>query len=536
MQEIELALALVLGVAVVATLARRVGLPAPILLVVAGLAVGLVPGMHHFRLDPDVVLALFLPPLLHQAALNSSLRDFKANRRPIGLLSIGLVLFSTVAVGLVAHWAVPSMPLAAAFVLGAIVAPPDAVAAIAIGRRAGLPSRVVTILEGESLVNDATALVAYRVAVAAVVTGAFSLADVGLRFLVASVGGVAVGLAAGWLVIQARRRLADDPLAENTVALLAPFAAYLPAEAVGASGVLAVVVAGLYLNRFYYGPRGFDAVDSGARLQVQAVWRMVVYLLEGVIFALIGLQLPTVLEGLGSSSVAALVLDAAVVSAAVIVARIVWVFPAAYLPRLLSRRIRAADPYPPWQHPAVIAWTGMRGVVSLAAALALPFTTAGGAPFPERASIQFLAFCVILATLVLQGLSLPAVIRWLGVGGRRGPDGREEATARHRTAEVALVRLDELVRQQAVPEAVERKLRHRLEERRRWAAKRLDGDGQVANRVQAVHASYNQVRRALLRLERAEAVRLLEDGTIGSDALHRVERELDLEESQLSKR
>jgi CPA1 family monovalent cation:H+ antiporter len=533
LQEIELALALVLGVAVVATLARRVGLPAPILLVVAGLAVGLVPGMHHFRLDPDVVLALFLPPLLHQAALNSSLRDFKANRRPIGLLSIGLVLFSTVAVGLVAHWAVPSMPLAAAFVLGAIVAPPDAVAAIAIGRRAGLPSRVVTILEGESLVNDATALVAYRVAVAAVVTGAFSLADVGLRFLVASVGGVAVGLAAGWLVIQARRRLADDPLAENTVALLAPFAAYLPAEAVGASGVLAVVVAGLYLNRFYYGPRGFDA---GARLQVQAVWRMVVYLLEGVIFALIGLQLPTVLEGLGSSSVAALVLDAAVVSAAVIVARIVWVFPAAYLPRLLSRRIRAADPYPPWQHPAVIAWTGMRGVVSLAAALALPFTTAGGAPFPERASIQFLAFCVILATLVLQGLSLPAVIRWLGVGGRRGPDGREEATARHRTAEVALVRLDELVRQQAVPEAVERKLRHRLEERRRWAAKRLDGDGQVANRVQAVHASYNEVRRALLRLERAEAVRLLEDGTIGSDALHRVERELDLEESQLSKR
>jgi CPA1 family monovalent cation:H+ antiporter len=263
---------------------------------------------------------------------------------------------------------------------------------------------------------------------------------------------------------------------------------------------------------------------------------MVVYLLEGVIFALIGLQLPTVLEGLGSSSVAPLVLDAAVVSAAVIVARIVWVFPAAYLPRLLSRRIRAADPYPPWQHPAVIAWTGMRGVVSLAAALALPFTTAGGAPFPERASIQFLAFCVILATLVLQGLSLPAVIRWLGVGGRRGPDGREEATARHRTAEVALVRLDELVRQQAVPEVVERKLRHRLEERRRWAAKRLDGDGQVANRVQAVHASYNQVRRALLRLERAEAVRLLEDGTIGSDALHRVERELDLEESQLSKR
>jgi Na+/H+ antiporter len=535
LQGIELALTLVLGVAVVATLARRAGLPAPIVLVVAGLAVGLIPGIPHYRLDPEVVLALFLPPLLHQAALNSSLRDFKANRRPIGLLSVGLVLFSTVAVGLVAHWAIPSMPLAAAFALGAIVAPPDAVAAVAIGRRLSLPARLVTILEGESLVNDATALVAYRVAVAAVVTGTFSLADVGVRFMAASAGGVAAGLAAGWVVIWARRRLADDPLAENTIALLAPFAAYLPAEAVGASGVLAVVVAGLYLNRFYDGPRGFDAVDSGARLQVQAVWRMIVYLLEGVIFALIGLQLPTVLEGPGSRSIAALLLDAAVVSAAVIAARIVWVFPATYLPRLLSRRIRAADPFPSWQYPAVIAWTGMRGVVSLAAALALPYTAAGGTPFPERDTIQFVAFCVILVTLVLQGLSLPAVIRWLGVGGQRGPDGREEATARQRTAEVALARLDELVTQAAVPEAVERKLRRRLEERQRWAAKRLDGDGQVATRVQAVHASYNQVRRELLRVERAEAVRLMEDGLIGSDTLHRFQRELDLEESQLGK-
>jgi CPA1 family monovalent cation:H+ antiporter len=222
----------------------------------------------------------------------------------------------------------------------------------------------------------------------------------------------------------------------------------------------------------------------------------------------------------------------------VVVARIVWVFPAAYLPRLLSRRIRAADPYPPWQHSAVLAWTGMRGVVSLAAALALPLTTAAGAPFPERAGIQFLAYCVILVTLVLQGLSLPAVIRWLGVGGQRGPDGREEATAIRRTAEVALAHLDELVRRESIPEAVERKLRHRLEERRKWASKRLelDGDGDEATRVRAVHASYTEVRHALVRLQRAEAVRLLEVGTIGSDALHRVERELDLEESQLGGR
>jgi Na+/H+ antiporter len=535
MRQIELALALVLGVAVVATLARRLGLPAPILLVVAGLIVGLVPGAPRYQLDPEIVLALFLPPLLYHAALNSSLRDFRTNRRAIGMLSVGLVLFSTLAVGLVAHWAMPSIPLAAGFVLGAIVAPPDAVAAIAIGRRLGLPARPVNVLEGESLVNDATALVAYRVAVAAVVTGAFSLADSGLRFLVASAGGVAVGLAAGWLVIQVRRRLADDPLAENTVALLAPFAAYLPAEAMGASGILAVVVAGLYLNRFYYGSRGFDAVTSSARLQVEAVWRMIVYLVEGVVFALIGLQLPMVLERMGSESVANLVRAAVAVSAAVIVARIVWVFPSAYLPRLIPR-IRAVDPFPPWQYPAAVAWAGMRGVVSLAAAVALPFTTLSGAPFPQRDTIQFLAFCVILVTLVLQGLSLPAVVRWLGLHGRdSGPDGREEATARYRTATVALARLDELVARQAVPQAVEQKLRRRLEERQRWAAKRVDGDGQMATRVQAVHANYAQVRRALLRVERAEAVRLLEEGTISSDALHRFQRELDLEESQLTK-
>jgi monovalent cation/hydrogen antiporter len=238
---------------------------------------------------------------------------------------------------------------------------------------------------------------------------------------------------------------------------------------------------------------------------------------------------------MGSEPVANLLRAAVAVSAAVIVARIVWVFPSAYLPRLIPR-IRAADPFPPWQYPAAVAWAGMRGVVSLAAAVALPFTTLTGAPFPQRDTIQFLAFCVILVTLVLQGLSLPAVVRWLGLDGRdSGPDGREEATARYRTATVALARLDELVARQAVPEAVEHKLRRRLEERQRWSAKRLDGDGQMATRVQAVHANYAQVRRALLRVERAEAVRLLEEGTISSDALHRFQRELDLEESQLTK-
>jgi CPA1 family monovalent cation:H+ antiporter len=420
-----LAVAIGLGI-----LARWLRLPYPILLVVGGLLLSLQPWAPRFALPPDVVFLAFLPPLLYAAAFNTEWRMFRRQLRAITLLAVGLVLLTTTLVAWAAHdWV--GLPWASAFVLGAIVSPPDAVAAMAITQRMRVPRVVSTILEGESLVNDASALVAYRIAVGAVLGGAFELWDAGLQFVLVSVGGIAIGLAGAWLVIRLHRWLDRTGLGNTklniAITLLTPYALYLPAEHLHVSGVLATVAAGLWV-----GTRCEQVFSEALYNEAVAVWGMMEFLLNGLIFILIGFQLPVILENLGDGlTVEYLARSAFLISAVVIVTRLAWMVPGAYVPRWLDRQIYGyGDPYPPWQLVVVVGWTGMRGVVSLAAALAIP-VMAGDRPFPGRDLIQFLTFWVIFATLVGQGLTLPLLIRALGLGKHteNEPEADKEAVA-----------------------------------------------------------------------------------------------------------
>src|SRR3954469_1188664 len=374
-------------------LADRLDLPYPILLVLGGLGIGFAPGVPDFRLDPDVVLLIVLPPLLYSAAFFSSLRELRTNLRSISLLAVGLVLVTAGAVAAVAHAIVPGLPWEAAFVLGAIVSPTDPVAATAILQRLNVPRRVVTVVEGESLINDATALVAYRVGVVAVVSGSFSLLDAGARFVLNVTAGAAIGLVVGWLVAQLRRRI-DNPPVEMAISVATAYFAYIPAQEIGVSGVVAAVTVGVYL-----GWRTPLLVSPATRMQLFGVWEVLTFLLNCFLFVVVGLQLPAILDSLAGRSTGDLILYAAVVSAAVIVTRVVWMPVMAWLPRRLFPRIRERDPFPPWSEIVLGGWTGMRGAVSLAAALALPLATDAGDPFPMRDLIVSLTFCVILVTL-----------------------------------------------------------------------------------------------------------------------------------------
>ena len=538
------------AVAALATFARRIGVPYPILLVLGGLGVALIPGLPPVELEPDVIFLLFLPPLLFGAAYFTSWRDFRANLRPIGLLAVGLVLATTGAVAVVAHL-VTGLPWAAAFVLGAVVSPTDAIAATTIAQRLGVPRRIVTILEGESLVNDATGIVAYRIA-AGVAAGtiSFSVAGAGGQFLVGSVGGVLVGLAAGWLMVQTVRLL-DDPPVEIVVSLLTPFIAYIFAEEgphllwhelLGRSGepffsgVLAAVAAGLYVGR-----KSPTIMSSATRLEGGAVWNVITFLLNGFAFVLIGLQLPQVVAGLGEHTAAELARYAILVSLTVVLVRIVWVFPATYLPRL-SRRLRSRDPLPFPRNVLVIAWAGMRGVISLAAALALPLTAEGGAPFPGRNLILFLTFCVILATLVVQGLSLPLLIRALGLRDD-GSAEQEEVRARIGAAEAALARLGELEAEDWVREDTAARMRGMYGYRRSRFLARAKAQGLTDVDLEGINKdhdasedrslAYQRLVHELVRAQREALIRLRDGNTISDEAFRRVERELDLEEARL---
>ena len=414
-------------------IAQVVRVPYPILLVLGGLALGFVPGMPTIELSPDLVLVAFLPPLLYGAAFFTPLRELRANAGSISTLAVGLVLATTVAVAVVAHAVIPELTWPTAFVLGAIVSPTDPTAATAIAQRLGLPRRLIAIIEGESLVNDGTALVVYRVAVVAVVTGSFSLASASARFVLSVIGGIAVGLAAGMVIRQVRRRLNNPPV-EITISILSGYFAYLPAHALDVSGVLAAVTVGVYMG--WYTP---ELTTSQTRLQGQAVWEIVFLGLNAVLFALIGLQLPAILDELSAArSTGELLGYAALMTAVVVLVRFAWVVVGAYMPRMMR-----AEGRPPWKGAVVLSWSGMRGAVSLAAALALPLTTDADAAFPNRDLIVFLTFGVILGTLVVQGLTLPGLIRWLDLEDD-GLAEKEEAKARIRAAEAALERLDEL--------------------------------------------------------------------------------------------
>jgi monovalent cation/hydrogen antiporter len=517
-------LGVLVAVALFLILAYHMRVPYPILLVIGGALLGFVPGVPDVQLDPDLVLVIVLPPLLYSAAFFSSLRDLRDNLRPITLLSVGLVIFTTVGVAVVAHEVVDGMSWEAAFVLGAVVSPTDPVAATAIASRVGAIQRYVTIVEGESLVNDSTALIAYKFAVAAAVSGSFSLAEAGGRFVLNGVVGVAIGLAVG-VVVARLRRAVDDPPTEIAISLVTPYFAYLPAEALGVSAVLAAVTTGIYL-----GWRSPQLITPTTRIQAFAVWGIVQFVLNAALFMLVGLQLPSVIDGISSLPTSSIIWYAVAVSLAVIVIRFLWIYPAAYVPRLLFRRIRERDPYPPWQQPAVLAWTGMRGAVSLAAALAIPVTIASGAPFPDRDLIIFLTYAVILATLIIQGLTLPMVIHALGVEADESTSQRE-ATARLLAARAAMDRIDQLVAEDWVREDTAQRLKGAYEFRIRRFSARFDDtdDGAIDERS----INYQRLVHEVLEAQRAEIVRLRNQGRINDDIMHRIERDLDLEDTRL---
>ncbi|WAZ24055.1 Na+/H+ antiporter [Streptomyces cinnabarinus] len=518
-------LLLVAGSAAVAAAARRTPIPAPLLLVAVGLVVSYLPGVPDYTLDPHIVLPLILPPLLHTAATDSSYLDLRAQLRPVALLSVGYVLFATFAVGWAAYMIVPELPLTAALVLGAVVAPPDAVAATAVARRVGLPSRITTILQGESLVNDATAITAYRVALAAAVgEGATWAGGIG-EFLVAAIGGIGIGLVL-MVPIHWLRTHVKEALLQNTLSLLIPFVAYAVAEQVHASGVLAVVVVALYL-----GHRAWE-VDFATRLQEEAVWKMVAFVLESAVFALIGLQLPVVLKGLGEYEGGRAAWYAIAIFLVVVVSRFVWVYPATFLPRMLSARIRKREENPTWKGPFIIAWAGMRGVVSLAIAFSIPLTVHGGEEFPERNLILFLTFTTVIGTLVVQGVTLPPLIRMLKLPGRDvQAETLAEANAQAQASRAAERRLDELLSDErnALPDPLADRLRTVLERRRNAVWERLGQVNPVTG--ETVDDTYRRLSREMISAEREVFVKLRDLRYIDDEMLRTLLRRLDLEEA-----
>lgn len=527
---VSLLAALVVSV-LLAAVARRCDVSAPLALVVAGLAASAIPVLHDVHLDPELVLYVILPPLLWSAGLESSYLAMRNNIRTIGLLAVGLPLATTLVVGIVAFHTVPELTIPAALTLGAIVAPPDAVSATAIGRRLGLPRRIMTLLGGESLLNDATALTAYKVALAAAI-GAAATWQRGLStFAMAAVGGIVVGVTLGMVVHYIRTRL-DDPLVESAIGLVAPFTIYLVAEEVHGSGVIAVVVAALLL-----GQRETDA-GYATRLQDTAVWKALQLVLESFAFFLIGLQLPKVIGELTGISAATLAISSAAVLTAVIMVRIIWVYCFAYLPRLLSAKLRAREPAPTPGQVFILAWAGMRGVVSLAAAFAVPATTLSGAPFPGRAQLVFLTFVVVVGTLLLHGLTLPWFIKVLGVQGNEAhADAIATAAAQDRAARAAADRLDEVLAEQApgtdVPERAAEILRAWNTRRRNAAWERLGRDD--ADIGESPASAFRRLRLEMLAAERKTFIAERDAGHIDDEVLRTVLRGLDLEEATLNR-
>jgi Na+/H+ antiporter len=518
--EVEVILvALLVSVVVLAAAARAINVPYPIVLVIGGVLLGLA-GLQEVRLDPDLVLVLFLPPLLYSGAFFANLRDLRADLRPIALLSIGLVLATMVVVAVIAHELIPGFAWPEAFVLGAVVGPTDPVAATAIARRLGVPRRLVSILEGESLVNDATALVAYRIGVtAATGTVAFSLLDAGWDFLWKAAGGIAVGLAVGWVIAQVRKRL-EDPVVENTIGLLTGYAAYVPAERLHVSAVLAAVTVGCYVG--WQAPK---IASPATRLQGFAMWELLQFLLNAFLFVLVGLQLPAILDALDTTDWSTLLGYAAAVSAAVVLTRLVWNHTTVFVIRALDRRASVRARRGTWQGRMVVGWAGMRGAVSLAAALALP------ADFPMREEIIFLTFAVIFVTLVLQGLTLPPLIRALGVRDDGTEEEHEELKARLVATQAALARLEELALEEWTRDDTVERMRGLYEYRRRRLkarAGKIEDDGFEDRSV-----AYQTIVREVLEAQRSEIVRLRNAGTISNDVMHRIERELDLEDERL---
>src|SRR5438552_2602616 len=519
----ELFLICLVAVALLAIVARKIRVPYPILLTVGGVVLALVPGLPAIQLDPQLVFNLFLPPLLYPSAIYTSWRDFRANLRQILPFAIVLVLLTMTTTAYLLHYLV-GLPLAVGFVFGAIISPPDAVAALAVTQHLRVPRRIIVILEGESLINDATSFISFRFAVAAVMTGAFSLAHASLQFLLVAAGGICVGLAVGWLATQVQKRL-DDPPVQTMFSLLTPYVAYFTGEMLHISGILAVVIAGIY-----YGWRAPRILSGRMRLQALPVWEMVTFILNGVLFMLIGLQLPQVMNALAPCMATRVVELAIVVVLVIVMVRFVWMFGANYLPRLLNRKARRKNRVP-WQHTAVIAWIGMRGADSLAGGLAIPFLLPSGEPFPGRNLILLLTFCVIFATLVLQGLTLTPLVRWLGVVDDHVTE-KEERLARLKANEAALAHVEAMESlNRARPKTVER-LRSEYLDR----IQQLRSEGPPEKSVGRLFSrDFEELAREALETERETVITLRNEEVINDQALRRIQRDIDLAEARLQR-
>jgi Na+/H+ antiporter len=521
MENFSLIILLLAVITALAQLTDKVKIPYPVLLVVTGMAIGFIPHLPVIELDPDTVFLLFLPPVLYAAAWNTSWFEFKAAARPISLLAIGCVLFTTVVIAIVAHHFIPGFNWAESFVLGAIISPPDAVAASAATKGLSIPKRIITILEGESLVNDATGLIAYRYAIGVVAGGGFIFWLAAVNFFYVAIGGIFIGVAVGYIFYWIHRITPDNATTDTSFTIVAPYTAYLVAEYFHTSGVLSVVMCGLILSW-----TSSEVFNHQTRIQAYAVWDALIFLLNGIIFILIGLQLPVILENIKETSYLTLVGYGALVSLATIVLRIVWVFPATFLPRWLSKHVRANEPRPPIGGVALVAWSGMRGVVSLAAALALPLTIDGTTPFPHRDMIVFLTFCVIFSTLVIQGLTLPVLVRWFDI--KETDDKTHEQSVRLQLAYSAIEHIEEnysLTLTDSVLSQVKKKYEMRIQRMQKDPSENQLTEEQIKEFLHAQHE--------ILSHERHLIIGLRNKGKIGDEILHRIEYELDLEETRL---
>jgi monovalent cation/hydrogen antiporter len=511
-------------ISVVGLIAKRLQIPPAILLVITGVGLALIPGLPSLQLAPDLVLLLVLPPVIYWDAVKMSWKEFRFNLRPIALLAIGCVVFTTIAVAAATHWLL-GFPWAVGFVLGAIVSPPDAVAPLAIAQRMQLPRRLVVVLEGEGLANDATALVLYRFAVMAVSAGSFSFVAAGGSFLAIVAGEIVWGIGVGWLILRLRRWV-RDPGIEIMLSILTPFMAYWPPEQLGGSGVLATLAAGLYVSW-----NGLRLIPAATRLPGAVFWDFLTYLIEGMVFLITGLQARTLLPGIRHYTLAELAMAAIVVCVVVIVARFIWMYPATYLPRWAFPALRRRDPYPPWQQPFLLAFTGIRGIVSLAAALAIPFTIADGSPFPDRDLILILTFCVIFVTLVGEGLTLPLVVRKLGLANaghrERQAEREEEFKVRRRAIEAAIERLEEVAESRNLPEPVVGPILAHQRNRLTDVEYRKDG----ADHRRKLAELSDDLELALIEAERNLVNNLYRAGELKDEGRRRIERELDLRDT-----
>jgi Na+/H+ antiporter len=526
MENVTIIIMMLFGIVFLGIISNKYKFPFPIMLVLCGVVISIIPGLPVIALNPEIVFVIFLPPLLYYGAWYTSWHDFKSSIRPIGLAAVGLVLFTTVAVAVAAHFLIPDISWPLAFLIGAIVSPPDAVAAASITKGLGLHPKVITVLEGESLLNDASGLVAYKYALTAITAGNFVLWQAGLNFLVIATAGIAIGLGLGYIMYLVHKKFVCDPIVEVTLTFLTPFASYLLAEHFHFSGVLAVVTTGLYLSY-----RSGQILTHQSRIMATTVWDVVVYILNGLIFVLIGLQLRQIMDGINDYSAGSLILWGVVVSLVVIIIRFVWVFPAAILPRLLRKYIGINEILDP-RNLVVFGWAGMRGVVSMAAALALPLTLSDGTPFPHRSLIIYLVFCVILSTLVALGLTLPWVIKKLKIEPYSIYAEEYEVrnavvsqTIAHIEGNLSLLQ-DDLLRN--IKSKYEVKF-NRLQKTDLPANYFGKGETLAGN----IFNEFTKLQIDLINVERQKIDDMHRSGGVNEEILRKIERELDLEETRL---